>query len=132
VQNSQHFYHFWAQIRFLIPAVLRQYPQLVREGRMGRARWALSLQYGQHNRGAWAVAKWSRTGKYLCKYGETVNQSSAHSGLVARYLDHDHCEGENIRFLAVCLFSKDLWSSPLRGVTSEAKICDACTASTIY
>jgi hypothetical protein len=28
------------------------------------------------------------------------------------YLDHDHREGENVRFLAVCPLAQDLWCSP--------------------
>lgn len=33
------------------------------------------------------------------------------------YLNHDHCEGENVRFLAICSPVQDLWCSPSRSVT---------------
>ena len=65
------------------------------------------------------------------------------------YLDHNHREGENIRFLTICPFTvQDLWCGPSRGVTlftrgapnriqvlgdpSEAKIRDPCTAGIIH
>jgi hypothetical protein len=62
-----------------------------------------------------------------------VNQRSTYRRLPTTYLDHDHRERENVRFLAICpLLDKDLWSSPSRGVTSKAKIRDACTAGVIH
>ena len=57
------------------------------------------------------------------------------------YFDHDHCESENVRFLAISLPIEDLWCSPSRGTATpsrevvhgvqvskggEAKTRDAC------
>jgi len=33
------------------------------------------------------------------------------------YLDHDHCEREDVRFLAAWLLVQNLWRGPSRGVT---------------
>jgi len=64
------------------------------------------------------------------------------------YLDHDHRERENVRFLAIFPPLQDLWRSPSWGVAvttrsarfriqissdrSEAKIRDACTTRVIH
>ena len=64
------------------------------------------------------------------------------------YLDHDHRESENTRFLAMWPLVQDLWRSPSRGVIgliwgppdgfrilsnrSETKICDSCMARLVH
>ena len=64
------------------------------------------------------------------------------------YLDNDHRERENVRFLAMCSPCQDLWRSPSRGVAvmtrgarygiqilgdgSEAEIRDACMTKVIH
>jgi hypothetical protein len=46
-----------------------------------------------------------------------VGQGLAHKRSSATYLNHDHRESENIRFLAMCPLVQDLWRSPPRSVT---------------
>ena len=64
------------------------------------------------------------------------------------HFDHDHCEREDVRLLAVCPLIQDLWRSPSRGVTTmtrnallrvqvlsdrrETKIHDARNARAVY
>ena len=67
---------------------------------------------------------------------------------IVTHLDHDHREGENVRFLAICPFFQDLWGSPPWGVAvptrgapsgvqvfsdrSETKVRDACITGVVY
>ena len=37
------------------------------------------------------------------------------------HFDHDHCEREDVRLLAVCPLIQDLWRSPSRGVTTMTR-----------
>ena len=64
------------------------------------------------------------------------------------YLNHDHRERENVRFLAICPTLQDLWCSPPRSVAtltrgtldriqvlsdcSEAEIRNACIAGVVH
>jgi len=77
-----------------------------------------------------------------------VSQSSTHGGSSVTYLDHDHCEGESVRFLAIPPLIQDLRCGPPRGVAmltrgalhgvqissygGEAKISDACTTGVVH
>ena len=77
-----------------------------------------------------------------------VSQGLAHNRSSVTCLDHDHCERENIRFLAMCPPVQNLWCSPSRGVTmlmrdtlygiqvssdrSEAKVCETCMIGVVH
>ena len=37
------------------------------------------------------------------------------------YLDHDHCEREDVRLLAICSLAQHLWCSPSWGVTTMTR-----------
>jgi hypothetical protein len=69
---------------------------------MCRLRWALALDDGQHGHHSWTITERNSAGEYLYSYETAVGQSSAHNRAPATYLDHDHRESENIRFLAIC------------------------------
>ena len=45
----------------------------------------------------------------------TVSRSSTRRVLSVAYLDHDHRERENIRFLAIFPLVKNLWRGPSQG-----------------
>ena len=78
----------------------------------------------------------------------TKGRSSTHSRSSTTYLNHDHRESENIRFLAVCPLVQDLWRSPpctvameirdaqcriqILGDSSEAKIRQTRMAGVIH
>jgi len=63
-------------------------------------------------------------------------------------LNHDHREGEDVGFLAICSLVQDLWRSPSRGMTiltleapygiqaqsdlCEAEVGDACMTRVIH
>jgi len=88
--------------------------------------WAVALHYSQHSRHG-VIAEWSRAGEYL---------------------DRDHRERENVRFLAKFLPIQYFWRSPSRaGATlergtpdriqvlsnrGEAKACDACVTEVVH
>jgi len=80
---------------------------------MCRPRWAFVLQYGQNRCRGRSRVEWNLTGEYLCWCGMAVRQYFTRGESFAMYLDRDHRERENIRFLAVCSpFIQDLWRSP--------------------
>jgi len=75
-------------------------------------------------------------------------KSSTYSRSSVTYLDHDHRERKNVRFLARRPRAQHLWRSPSRGVAllkrgaldgfqvlsyrSEAKIRDACVTRVVH
>ena len=98
-------------MRVLIPAALRQCPQLVCEIRMARSTRALAIHYRQQSHGSRAIIERNPAGKYLWWYETAVSQSPNNPSTT--HLDHNHREGENIRSLAICpLLVEYLWRSP--------------------
>jgi len=83
---------------------------------MGWPWWALTFHYDQHGHERCHITERNRASEHLIGSETTVSENSTLSGSSVAYLDHDHCKSENISFLAVLPFRKDLWGTPSRGV----------------
>jgi hypothetical protein len=104
-------------VRNLIPAVLHQCPQLVCEGWVCRSWWPLATHYCQHGSSGYTGTKGNCARKCLLGYDTTVSQCLTQIPHSLTYLDHDHCEGKDIRLLTICpLLTQDLWRCPSRGI----------------
>ena len=64
-KNLQDFWSFWAQVRVMIPAALRQHPQICCEGRVRRSWRAFALRHGQDSHDRWTITEWNCAGECL-------------------------------------------------------------------
>jgi len=148
MQTRQHLRSLWPQARTLIPTTLHHSPQLVCERQMCRSRRPLATLYCLHGLLRCAIGERSRPGEYLCDRDDSKPRVGPNNPFVT-HLDHDHCERENIPFLAVhSAPSRDLWCGPLHSVIwiirdtlcrtralndrSTTKIHDPCLTSDIH